>query len=38
MMPRRTQQVKFTIRLLAPDLWRALEDLFGENGEVSRLR
>ena len=24
--------MKLTIRLLTPDLWPALEDLFGENG------
>ena len=32
MTPRRTRHVKLAIRPLTPDLWPALEDLFGENG------
>lgn len=34
--PRVVVLMKFTIRPLTPDLWPALEDLFGKQGPVSR--
>jgi GNAT superfamily N-acetyltransferase len=34
-MPRRIRQVTLAIRPLTPELWPALEDLFGKNGACS---